>query len=242
MSLAFRAFIQFNHTPADALVSSTSRLSPHSGRETFGGTSLPDRCARALVEAYALPVKEIVESFEMFERVRDVARKPTMIDLCAGHGLLGVVFAAFERSVERVVLIDRATPKNHERVMAAMAEVAPWVKKKVERRTVDAEGWEAAVKEVGEEAAVVSAHACGELTDQVLAAAVSSRLPVAVMPCCYPWRTCPGPDVLRGALGVELAHDVDRTYRLERQGYRVLWRRIPESITKMNRIIVGRPG
>ena len=38
-----------------------------------------------------------------------------------------------------------------------------------------------------------------------------------------------------GFLGEDVAYDVDRTYTMERAGYRVRWREIPAEITPMNR-------
>ena len=52
--------------------------------------------------------------------------------------------------------------------------------------------------------------------------------------------TRPPPAVTRG-LGADLAFDVDRTYRMENAGYTVRWDAIPEVVTPMNRVLVGRP-
>ena len=62
-------------------------------------------------------------------------------------------------------------------------------------------------------------------------------VPLAVMPCCH--RLAPGPPVLERALGIEMAGDIHRTYRLERLGYRVRWIDVPAEITPMHRILVG---
>jgi hypothetical protein len=89
--------------------------------------------------------------------------------------------------------------------------------------------------------AVVATHACGPLTDRCIDRALEAGSPVAVMPCCYPQRACPGPAALQQALGTELAFDIDRTYRLEGAGYRVRWSAVSREITPMNRILVGIP-
>ena len=38
-----------------------------------------------------------------------MVRRSVVVDLCAGHGLTGMVFAAFERSVEEVWLVDKGS-------------------------------------------------------------------------------------------------------------------------------------
>lgn len=159
-------------------------------------------------------------------------------DLCAGHGLTGVLFALFERRVERVVLVDRRRPQSFERVLAAARRVGPWVEDKVRYR-------ETRIRDVAEElepgTAVVAVHACGLRTDHAIGVALALRGPVAVMPCCYPEARCPAPAAVVARLGAPLAFDVDRTYRLERAGYRVRWDEIPSEITPMARVLVARP-
>jgi hypothetical protein len=243
MSVTYRAFPQFNRTSVDDLVSSTSKLSPQSAQTAFGSDRFPDRCVRELAAERALPIKEIVETFEMFERVREQVRGEVIVDLCAGHGLLGILYAAFERSVELVLLLDRSTPANHARVMKAIVKAAPWVGEKVRRIDADVQAWSGPLDEHirNRRAAFVSAHACGVLTDSCLEVALARSSPVAVMPCCYPWRACPGPPSIKRALGVEFALDIDRTYRMEQRGFSVLWREIPEAITPKNRILIGKP-
>ena len=46
---------------------------------------------------------------------------------------------------------------------------------------------------------------------------------------------------VRRALGVALAADVDRSYRLEQSGYHVDWSAIPREITPLNRILIALP-
>jgi len=87
---------------------------------------------------------------------------------------------------------------------------------------------------------VVSAHACGTLTDRVLDAALAARARVAVLPCCQSLgRSDKGG--LEGWLDGALAIDVVRAARLRSRGYRVYTQRIPEAITPKNRLLLGRP-
>ena len=87
---------------------------------------------------------------------------------------------------------------------------------------------------------LVSSHACGRLTDEVLDRAVRVGAPVAVLPCCHDLSACEtGP--LRGWLDGPLAIDVMRALRLEARGYRVRTQTIPGDITPKNRLIIGVP-
>ena len=45
-------------------------------------------------------MKELVEAFEFFAAVRKDLRARSLADLCAGHGLVGVLFALHERRLE----------------------------------------------------------------------------------------------------------------------------------------------
>ena len=237
MRTGFKVLRQFNDEVSIDVASRNPverRLLGH-----FPSDGLPDRFARALAEERAVPVKELFESFEFFGRVRKHVRARPVADLCCGHGLTGVLFALFERSVERVVLLDRRRPPSFERGLAAAASGGPWVAEKVEYRTAriaDAPD----VLERG--TSIVAVHACGLRTDRCIEAAVQLRGRVAVMPCCYPDAHCSAPATLVQHLGGALAFDVDRTYRLEAAGYRVRWDGIPTEITPMARILIGTPG
>lgn len=87
---------------------------------------------------------------------------------------------------------------------------------------------------------IVSCHACGALTDRVLASAVAVRARVAALPCCHDTGTCDaGP--LAGWMDVALAVDTMRAVRLEAQGYHVRTQTIPADITPKNRLLLGEP-
>jgi hypothetical protein len=158
-----------------------------------------------------------------------------MADLCAGHGLIGVLFAA-DSAVEHVLLVDRHEPPCFERVLDAVASVFPAVRDKVEY--VQAELSEI---ELPSGTSSVAVHACGEATDACLSLAIAAGAPIAAMPCCYQNTGRAAPEGLRSALGVQTTTDVHRTYRLESAGFSVDWSWIPAAVTPMNRILVARP-
>jgi hypothetical protein len=86
----------------------------------------------------------------------------------------------------------------------------------------------------------VSSHACGALTDVVLACAVAARARVAVLPCCHDAKAC-DPGALSGWMDAALAIDVMRAMRLEAAGYAVWTETIPAAITPKNRLLLGDP-
>jgi hypothetical protein len=87
---------------------------------------------------------------------------------------------------------------------------------------------------------VVSVHACGALSDTVIARAVAAKASVAVLPCCHDARTCDSGG-LTGFLPLPLAVDATRVARLRAAGYDVVTQTIPEEITPHNRLILGFP-
>ncbi len=188
----------------------------------------------ALAEHSALPMKEVCESFEFFERIRKRIRAPHVADLCAGHGLTGILFALFERSVERVTLMDMEKPHSFGVLMEALTPLASWLPQKVFYQEARIQG---ATDMLEPGTSVVAIHACGARTDIAIQTALALRGAVAVMPCCYTNMGKGAPEGVREALGVALATDIDRTYRLHSAGYEVRWGSIPSVISPMNRVI-----
>jgi hypothetical protein len=233
----FRFFRQFDGAETSVAPSSRSRLRPVDAR-WFPGDGLGERLARELCALRAVPLKEMLEAFEFFVRVRRRVRAPVVADLCCGHGLVGVLYALYERKVEQVLLLDRRQPDSWQRVAEAARKVGPWTADKITYRQARLEH---AAEHIPSGSALVAVHACGLRTDRVLELAIAVEGPVAVLPCCRPHGRHPAPEGLRNALGADLAIDVDRTYTLERAGYRVRWDAIPAAITPMHRILMAVP-
>jgi hypothetical protein len=206
--------------------------------EWFSSDSMVDKLIREIAADRGTSLKEILEAFEFFGYVRRRMRAHTVAELCAGHGLVGLLFAVFEPTVLHVKLLDRRRPNSFVNLLHCIARVAPWVEEKVTYLEADLE---AVTRFLEPATPLVSAHACGSLTDICIDAAVELGSPVAVMPCCYDPRDTRSPEVLSRQLGYRTATDVGRTYRLEQAGYHVRWGGIHKSITPMNRIILATP-
>jgi hypothetical protein len=230
----FTIYEQFNADERRALAGLKHRIHALPD-DLFPSEGLPDRLARSLAAHRVVHLKELLESFEFFARVRRRVRRPTVVELCAGHGLVGLIFALCEPTVTRVELVDVRQPATFERIRAAFTSIAPWVDDKVTYRQAAIDGSTALPAGAG----VVLAHACGELTDFGLDCAIAAGAPVAAMPCCYGSARGPKIPALAKAFGRSANIDITRSHRLADAGYQVDWTHIPRAITPMNRILVA---
>lgn len=214
--------------------SSTARLTTYDlGR--FASDALFDRIGRAVCQAGRLPRKELYEAWEVARRVRRRFRGGRVVDLGAGHGLLAQVMLLLDDSSPAAVVVDPALPPSCPAVHDALVREWPRLSGRV---TFERVPLEAVSLDAGD--VVVSSHACGALTDRVLARAAEARARVAVLPCCHDDETCDaGP--LAGWMDFALAVDAMRAVRLEQQGYRVWTQAIPSAITPKNRMLLGAP-
>ena len=231
----FKFFPSLNHQQDLSWASSRNSLSSAFAETRFGSDSLPDRLVRAITDDRVIPIKEVLECFEFVARIRKDLRSQHMADLCCGHGLVGILLALFERKVQTVMLVDRKEPPSFKKLLACLLPIAPWIAEKVtfQQSRLDH------MDKLPMGTSIVSAHACGLLTDQCIQLAIERQGNIAVLPCCYPKRSCPAPTALQREFGQERAFDIDRTYRLEYAGYTVRWTTIPAEITPMNRILMG---
>ena len=231
----FRALRCFNDPQLRPLAGLKGRID-HRTTAFFPKDTLHRKVISALADDGLLPLKEVCESFEFFERTRRAVRAESIVDLAAGHGLTGLLFGVFEREVQQVILVDKRPSPSHAAILDAMCSVAPWLRAKV--RWVEGR-IEDATDHLDPGTSVVAVHACGPRTDRCLDVALACRGHVAVMPCCYPNKG-DAPHAFYQSLGGGLAADIHRTYRLEASGYTVRWSQIPSVITPMNRIVLGR--
>lgn len=215
--------------------SSRSRLT---GRDLgrFDGATLFDRIGRVVCGAECLPRKELYESWEVARRVRRRMRGGRVVELACGHALLAHLLLVLDATSERGIAVDVRIPPS----ASALAEVMAREWPRLEGR-VAIEKTSIAEADVREGDLVVSAHACGALTDEVLERAIAARARVAVLPCCHDARASDLGGV-EGWLDAPLAIDVTRVARLRTAGYRVHTQHIPAAITPKNRLILAEPG
>lgn len=214
--------------------SSRGRLTTYDlGR--FPGDSLFDRLGRAVCEAGCLPRKELYESWELARRTRRLFRGGRVVDLGGGHGLLAQVMLLLDDSSPAGVVVDTVIPPSAQAVHDALVVGWPRLSGRVAFQSATLESIELTAADV-----VVSSHACGALTDRVIARAVAARARLAVLPCCHDVETC-NAGSLAGWFDDALAIDVMRAVQLEGHGYRVWTQAIPSSITPRNRLLLASP-
>lgn len=201
----------------------------------FPGETLFDRLARSVCRAGCLPRKELFEAWEVARRVRRRFRGGRVVDLACGHGLLAHILLLLDDSSPLALAVDRRIPDQAAKLTACLEEDWPRLTGRVELVESDLEQ---VALQPGD--LVVSAHACGRLTDLVLERGVAARARVAVLPCCH---DLDGGDTggLEGWLDGALAQDVLRAGRLRESGYRVVTQLIPGDITPKNRLLLGEP-
>ncbi len=214
---------------------SRSRLNPRCS-SLFVSDSLFDRLARAVCEADCLPRKELFESWEVARRTRRRFRGGRVVDLAAGHGLLAYAMLLLDDSSPEALCVDLRRPASAGRLAEAIE--ARWPRLAGRVRFVEGPMERVALRARD---VVVSAHACGGLTDLVLERAVAARARVSVLPCCQGLGGEGDCADLDGWLERPLAMDVARAMRLRAAGYRVWTLRIPEEITPKNRLLLGEP-
>jgi hypothetical protein len=203
--------------------------------DRFPGDTLFHRLARAVCHAGCLPRKELYEAWEMARRVRRTFRGGRIVDLGAGHGLLAQTLLLLDDSSPAALVVDKALPPSSVRLHGVLIDSWPRLAGRVE---FVASGFDEVQILPGD--LVVSSHACGDLTDRVLALAVAAHARVAVLPCCHDFATADAGE-LSGWVDPALAIDVLRAIRLKQQGYRVWTQAIPVDITPKNRLLLGAP-
>ena len=207
----------------------------HYDRARFAGDTLLDRIGRAVCEAGCLPRKELFEAWEVARRVRRLFRGGRIVDLGAGHALLAHVLLILDDSSPDALAVDSALPPSARRLHETLVRAWPRLGGRVtfERTSLN-------TVPLTRNDVVVSSHACGALTDTVLARAVSAGARVAVLPCCHDLAVNDA-GVLRGWMDGPLAVDAMRAVRLEQAGYRAWTQTISASVTPKNRLLLGAP-
>lgn len=201
----------------------------------FPNETLFDRLARAVCHAGCLPRKELYEAWEVARRVRRLFRGGRVIDLGGGHGLLAQLMLILDDSSPSALVIDTALPPSAAKLHDVLIDAWPRLSGRV---TFVMGGLQEA--ELLSTDLVVSSHACGSLTDVVLARAAAVRARVAVLPCCHDFEVC-DTGAISGWVDRALAVDIQRAARLEQAGYRIWTQSIPARVTPKNRLLIGDP-
>ena len=202
----------------------------------FADSTLFDKIARAVCRAGTLPRKELYEAWEMARRVRQRYRGGRIIDLACGHGLLAHIMLILDDSSKTAIAVDKKIPLNAGKLSKALITSWPRLKNRVIYKEVPVQEVTILPDDI-----VVSAHACGSLTDLIIDKAIEQRARVAVLPCCHYLKES-STDGLEGWMEKTLAVDTARAVRLRSKGYRIVTQKIPNDITPKNRLLMGEYG
>ena len=212
--------------------SSKNRLTPRQ-QPLFPGDHLFDKIARAVCRAGTLPRKELHEAWEMAKRVRRRYRGGRVLDLACGHGLLAHIMLILDDSSETAIAVDNKIPLNAVKLSDALIESWPRLKDRIIYQEVPIEEITVLSDDI-----VVSAHACGSLTDLIIDKAIKQKARIAVLPCCHNLKES-STDGLEGWMDKTLAVDTARAVKLRSEGYRIVTQKIPDEITPKNRLLMG---
>jgi hypothetical protein len=213
---------------------SRSRLTLHDAHR-FEGDTLFNRVARSLCEAACVPRKELYEAWEVARRARRRFRGGRVLDLACGHALVAQLMLLLDDSSAVALAVDNKLPPSAARVAERLSLDWPRLAGRVTLLEADLGTIAAHSDDI-----LVSCHACGRLTDDVIDKAVAARAKLVVLPCCQSTAKC---DLggLAGWLDPALAIDVTRAGRLRAAGYFVHTQTIPAQITPKNRLLLAAP-
>ena len=212
--------------------SSKNRLTPQQ-QTLFPGDTLFDKIARAVCRAGTLPRKELYEAWEMAKRVRRRYRGGRVLDLACGHGLLAHIMLILDDSSPIALAVDNNIPLNADKLSTELIASWPRLVDRIIYKQVPLQEITILPDDI-----VVSAHACGTLTDQIIDRAVAQQARVAVLPCCHDLKKS-STGGLAGWMDKTLAVDTVRAVNLRARGYKIVTKEIPNEITPKNRLLMG---
>ncbi len=211
---------------------SKNRLTPPQ-QPLFPGNNLFAKIARAVCRAGTLPRKELYETWEMAKRVRRRYRGGRILDLACGHGLLAHIMLILDDSSQCAIAVDNNIPLNAVKLAAALTAAWPRLQDRVIYKEVPIQEISIFPNDL-----VVSAHACGSLTDLIIDKATKQHARLAVLPCCHDLQES-STNGLEGWMDKTLAVDTVRAINLRAKGYRIVTSKIPHEITPKNRLLMG---
>ena len=169
----------------------------------------------------------------MAKRVRRRYRGGRILDLACGHGLLAHILLILDDSSEVAIAVDKNIPLNAHKLSNELIESWPRLTDRIIFKQMSVEEINIRPDDI-----VVSAHACGTLTDLIIDKATHVGARIAVLPCCHNLKESPTAG-LAGWMDKTLAVDTVRALNLRSKGYKIVTQEIPDDITPKNRLLMG---
>jgi hypothetical protein len=169
----------------------------------------------------------------MAKRVRRRYRGGRVLDLACGHGLLAHIMLILDDSSKTAIAVDNEIPLNAGKLSGELIASWPRLKNRVIYKQVPVQEITILPDDI-----VVSAHACGSLTDLIIDKAIEQHARLAVLPCCHDLKES-STDGLEGWMDKTLAVDTVRAVKLRSKGYQIVTQKIPNDITPKNRLLMG---
>lgn len=184
--------------------------------------------------------KEKPETWEALSKFRSYIKSGSSVaEIGAGHGLLGTWLSWM--GICKTELYDvrylEKLPIGYKTALAFKPYLKELIKINSRKLTFGDEGIEADC--------IIGVHACGDLTDYALRAAVKKKIPVAIMTCCHGKKVTNTPRCVSNinltGIGIDgsAGTDIGRACWLLEQGYKVKMNKIRSGITGEPRMIFG---
>jgi Methyltransferase domain len=239
-AFAFQLESQIQELAQHARTSSRELLQPRHQRD-FPGSTLFDEFSRTICRANAVPRKELYEAWATALYVHDrFPNSRRVADLACGHGLLSWALLILNEQ-RSAICIDKRMPASADKVAHAMIHHWPQLASRWDyvSSTLDA-------IEPCSSTLLCGIHACGTLSDRIISLAIQANAPLVFIPCCHTKQSLDRTErnqFIQNNQTVVLSEFVDsrRIERLQRVGYIVDRKEIPQAFTPMNTVILGVP-
>ena len=231
-------------------------------KHLFSSSSLFDEFASVICETGIMARKEVFETWAaalfIYERFFETTTR-RVCDVAAGHGLLAWALLVIDDYDRRwaprkndekpltAFCVDRRMPPSAETIQSAMEERWPHLRKRFDFVEGSLEQLEPHPT-----CLLTSVHACGGLSDLLVASAAASAVPIALVPCCHSRKKLVGAslfaqeeyDAIINAENIpDLAKRLDeaRKTALLNAGFNVESVLLPERFTAQNHLIMASP-
>jgi hypothetical protein len=203
----------------------------------FGSDSLFDKVARILCQNDIISKKEFAESVavvKILQRFIKTDNRIHVYDICAGHGLTGILLTILSAGIEKTSIVDLKKPQSHDKMMNSLSKLIPELPEKIEFIQQNFE--QISYKQ---NAFLIGVHACATRTDHIMELGFKTSARIALLPCCYKKTILP--HNYKKFLPYYTLKDTVDFYRIQKayaRNYQVYLRNIHEKITPMNKLFI----